>query len=148
MGPFPRGAIYLISSKSTGQLISVHASATANGSVIEQQPIMGTADQHWLLMATATAGTYQIVNAQSQTCLDVNGASTSDGATVWIWSCGTATSQQWILKSAGSNFYNIVNGNSMSCLDLSNGGTAPGTAIFQYKCNGGTNQEWFFTQVK
>ena len=147
LGPFPSGALYQISVKATGQLLSVHGSATANGSIVEEQPAHGTADQRWSLTATAAAGVYQIDNVQSQTCLDVNGGSTGDGATVWIWSCGSATSQQWKLSDAGAGFYNLINVNSNSCLDLDNGGTAPGTVIFQYHCNGGDNQKWLFTKV-
>jgi hypothetical protein len=145
LGPFPPGAAYQISVKATGQLMSVHNAATANGSIIEEQPAHGGADQRWLLNASGSY--WAIVNGQSQTCLDVNGASTSDGATVWIWSCSGATSQAWSLQDAGSGFYNIVNANSGSCLDLDNSGTAPGTVIFQYHCNGGDNQKWFFTRV-
>jgi hypothetical protein len=140
-------AFYQVSVKATGQLLSVHSSATANGSIVEEQPAHGTPDQRWSLTATATMGVYQIVNAQSQSCLDVNGGSTGDGATVWIWTCGTATSQQWNLTDAGAGFYNLVNVNSKSCLDLDNSGTAPGTVIFQYHCNGGDNQKWLFTHV-
>jgi hypothetical protein len=147
LGPFAPGNFYQVSVKVTGQLLSVHNSATANGAIVEEQPARATGDQRWSLTATATTGAYQIVNAQSQSCLDVNAGSTADGATVWIWSCGNAASQQWSLHDAGAGFYNLVNVNSMSCLDLDNGGSAPGTVIFQYHCNGGDNQKWLFTHV-
>ncbi|MCU1277827.1 MAG: glycoside hydrolase, partial [bacterium] len=120
LGPFPPGAFYQISVKATGQLLSVHNSATTDGATVEEQPAHGTGDQRWSLTATATAGVYQIVNGLSQSCLDVNAASTADGATVWIWSCGSATSQQWNLHDAGGGFYNLINVNSNSCLDLDN----------------------------
>jgi hypothetical protein len=147
MAGFTRGAFYQVSSKLTGQLISVHGAATSDGSAIEQQPAHGGADQRWTLTAATTPGAYQLINVASQTCLDVNGASTADSATVWIWTCGTVTSQAWTLKDAGGGFYSIVNVNSGSCLDLDHANTAPGTAIFQYRCNGGDNQSWFFTRL-
>jgi cytochrome c len=147
LGPFPPGAVFQISVKATGQLLSVHNSATANGSIVEEQPARGTPDQRWLMQAVAS-GAYEILNAQSQTCLDVNAGSTADGATVWIWSCSGGVSQQWSLQDAGAGFYYLVNVNSQSCLDLDNSGTAPGTVIFQYHCKGGDNQKWFFTRVQ
>jgi hypothetical protein len=146
LGPFPANAIYQISNKQTGGLLSVHGSSVANGSITEQQPAHSTPDQRWSVV-TLTAGVYQLVNANSQTCLDVNGASTADGATTWIWTCSSSVGQEWLMQNAGSGYYNIINVNSQSCLDLDNGGTAPGTVIFQYHCKGGDNQKWLFTRV-
>jgi hypothetical protein len=147
MAGFVRGDYYQVSSKVSGQLLSIHNSATSNGAITEQQPAHGTADQRWTLGAATTPGAYQLINGGSQSCLDVNGASTADGATVWIWTCGTVTSQAWTLKDTGGGYYNLVNVNSASCLDLDGGGMAAGTVIFQYRCNGGDNQKWFLTRL-
>jgi hypothetical protein len=147
LGPFPPGAVFQISCKATGQLLSIHNSATTNGAITEEQPAHGTPDQRWLVRAE-TATSYDIFNEQSQSCLDVNAGSTADGATTWIWSCSGAASQLWTLQDAGSGFYNLVNVNSQSCLDVDHGNSAAGTVIFQYHCNGGDNQKWFFTRVQ
>jgi hypothetical protein len=147
LGPFPPGAIYQISVKATGQLLSVHNSATADGSTVEEQPAQNTPDQRWSVIFV-TSSVYQILNGQSQTCLDVHGSSKSDGAAVSIWTCAVGADQQWTLQAAGGGFYNIVNVNSQSCLDLDNGNTQPGTVIFQYHCDGGDNQKWLFTRVQ
>lgn len=147
LGPFPPGAVFQVSSKATGQLLSIHNSATTNGAITEEQPARNTPDQRWLVQAAAS-GTYAIVNDGSQTCLDVNAGSTADGATTWIWSCNSGASQRWTLKDAGGGFYSLVNVNSQSCLDLDHGNSAPGTVIFQFHCNGGDNQKWLFTRVQ
>jgi hypothetical protein len=145
MAGFIAGSYYQVSSKLTGQLLSLHGSATAAGTTTEQQPAHGGPDQRWTL--ATTNGGYQIINGGSQSCLDVNGASTANGATTSIQPCGTATSQVWTLKDAGSGNFNLVNLNSGSCLDLSGGSSSPGAVISQYQCNGGDNQKWFFTRV-
>jgi hypothetical protein len=142
---FSAGSYYQVSSKQTGQLLSLRGSGTTNGTTTEQQPAHGGPDQRWTL--AATNGGYQIINGGSQSCLDVNGASTASGATTSIQTCGTATSQVWTLKDAGSGFFNLVNLNSGSCLDLGGGSSSPGAVISQYQCNGGDNQKWFFTRV-
>jgi hypothetical protein len=140
-------ALYQISVKATGQLLSVHNAATANGSIVEQQPALARADQRWQVRANG-AGAFAIVNAQSGNCLEVAGASSADGATVQIWTCSGSSAQAWMMTDAGGGFYNVVNVNSRSCLDLNNSNSAPGTVIFQYHCNGGDNQKWLLTRVQ
>jgi hypothetical protein len=142
-----RGAIYQVSSALTGQLMSVHGSATADQSIVEQQPAKGTADQRWTLMAATTAGAYQIVNEASGICLDVQGASKSQNTPVLIASCNNSLSQSWTLKAAGNGFFNIVNGNSGDYVDINGASTSVGAAIIQYPSNGNDNQKWFFTRI-
>jgi hypothetical protein len=146
LGPFPPGAVYNVSNKSTGKLLSIHNSSTLDNSITEERGANNGPDQRWRLVA-AGAG-YQLVNDQSHTCLDVQNGLTSDGATTWIEPCSAAVSQQWILQDAGGGFYTLVNANSMSCLDLDHGYSADGTVIFQYHCDGGDNQKWIFVRLQ
>jgi hypothetical protein len=69
-------------------------------------------------------------------CLDVNGASTADGATVQIWGCGDTANQLWSAYTDGTL-------RSMGkCLDAAGWGTANGTKVQTWTCNGGSNQVW------
>ncbi|WP_327045514.1 lectin [Microbispora sp. NBC_01189] len=70
-------------------------------------------------------------------CLDVNGASQSNGATVLIWDCNGQNNQQWTSTSATEL---RVYGNK--CLDVNGAGTADGTAVIIWDCNGQNNQKW------
>ncbi|WP_182909859.1 RICIN domain-containing protein [Microbispora sp. H13382] len=70
-------------------------------------------------------------------CLDVNGASQSNGATVLIWDCNGQNNQKWTSTSAGEL---RVYGNK--CLDVNGGGTADGSAVIIWDCNGQNNQKW------
>src|SRR5690606_26504783 len=76
----------------------------------------------------------------SHRCLDVDGASQSNGAQVHIWDCHGRTNQQWTATSAGEL---RVNGNT--CLDVNGAGTADGTAVIIWDCNGQNNQRWTLT---
>jgi hypothetical protein len=49
------------------------------------------------LTATTPTGTYRLVNRNSGKMLDVNGASTTDGASVIPWPPGTGANQEWQL---------------------------------------------------
>ncbi|MFB9406511.1 ricin-type beta-trefoil lectin domain protein, partial [Dactylosporangium matsuzakiense] len=83
----------------------------------------------------STGPTGQIRGAGSNRCLDVNGASTTDGAVVQIWDCNGGANQQWTLTSGNQL---TVYGNK--CLDVP--GTANGTRARIWTCNGGTGQQW------
>ncbi|MET8144538.1 lectin [Sphaerisporangium sp. NPDC005288] len=75
--------------------------------------------------------------AASGRCLDVNGASTTNGAGVILWDCNGQANQQWSSTSAGEL---RVYGNK--CLDVNGAGTADGTSVIIWDCNGQNNQKW------
>ena len=82
-----------------------------------------------------TTGTLRGVG--SGRCLDVPGASQSDGTYVQIWDCNGAANQQWTLTN--SNQLTVYGG---KCLDVPGHTTAAGTRVEIWTCNGGTNQQW------
>ncbi|TDE55695.1 DUF1080 domain-containing protein [Nonomuraea mesophila] len=73
----------------------------------------------------------------SNRCLDVSGASQSNGASVHIWDCNGRPNQQWTTTSAGE--LRVYGG---KCLDVNGAGTADGTAVIIWDCNGQNNQKW------
>ncbi|WP_405884169.1 ricin-type beta-trefoil lectin domain protein [Streptomyces sp. NBC_01136] len=75
--------------------------------------------------------------AGSNRCLDVPGASTTNGVQTEIWDCNSGTNQQWNLTSAKEL---RVYGNK--CLDADQWGTSPGTKVVIWDCTGGSNQQW------
>ncbi|MDG4859223.1 endo-1,4-beta-xylanase [Streptomyces sp. T-3] len=77
----------------------------------------------------------QIKGVGSGRCLDVPGASTTDGTQLHLWDCHNGTNQQWTATAAGEL---RVYGNK--CLDAA--GTANGTKVQIYSCWGGNNQKW------
>ena len=79
-----------------------------------------------------------ITGAQSGLCLDVQGASTSPGTAVDIYSCNGQANQQWNVNANGT----ITGVQSGLCLDVTGAGTANGTAVELWTCNGGSNQQW------
>jgi lysophospholipase L1-like esterase len=75
-----------------------------------------------------------LVGAASGRCLDVPGASTTNGVQPIIWDCSGAANQRWsfdgqTLRSVGK------------CLDSPTGATA-GAKAQLWDCSGGTNQRW------
>ncbi|MEV6728425.1 endo-1,4-beta-xylanase [Streptomyces sp. NPDC051364] len=84
---------------------------------------------------TPSPGSGQIKGVGSGRCLDVPGASTTDGTQLNLWDCNNRTNQQWSHTAAGEL---RVYGNK--CLDAA--GTGSGTKVQIYSCWGGDNQKW------
>jgi hypothetical protein len=73
-------------------------------------------------------------------CLDVNGASTTQGTQLQIWDCIGGTNQIWTHTSSGQ--LTVYSGSSQMCLDDYGYGTSNGTKAVIWSCTGGTNQQW------
>jgi type 1 glutamine amidotransferase len=112
------------------------------------------------------------ITAATGKCVDVNGASTTDGTKIQLWTCNGGTNQQWtrsgntlralgecmtadgaqvqLSACTGSGAQNwtagangaLVNPQSTKCLDANGGSTADGTQLIIWTCHGGTNQRW------
>ncbi|MGC4806157.1 RICIN domain-containing protein [Micromonospora sp. DT233] len=85
----------------------------------------------------------QFVAGYSGKCLDVNGGSGADGATVIQWSCGSGGNQRFALDDAGGGYYRLVAQHSGKCLDVADGSRADGAAVIQWSCAAGAyHQQW------
>ncbi|MEU9996491.1 endo-1,4-beta-xylanase [Streptomyces sp. NPDC050848] len=84
---------------------------------------------------TPTPGSGQIKGVASGRCLDVPGASTTDGTQLNLWDCNNRTNQQWTHTAEGEL---RVYGDK--CLDAA--GTGNGAKVQIYSCWGGDNQKW------
>jgi hypothetical protein len=73
----------------------------------------------------------QIVGSQSGRCVDVPGATTTNGTQVQLWDCHGGTNQRWTY-TAGRQLTVYSN----KCLDAS------GSTVIIWDCNGGLNQQW------
>ncbi|GAA2319465.1 arabinofuranosidase catalytic domain-containing protein [Nonomuraea roseoviolacea subsp. roseoviolacea] len=85
----------------------------------------------------ASAATTPLVGVGSGRCLDVAGASQTNGAQAQIWDCNGQPNQQWTSTSAGE--LRVYGG---KCLDVNGAATADGTTVIIWDCNGQNNQKW------
>ncbi|GAB1818807.1 ThuA domain-containing protein [Herbidospora sp. RD11066] len=88
-------------------------------------------------LTTTTPTAAPVRGVASNRCLDVNGASQTNGALAQIWDCNGQSNQQWTATSSGE--LRVYGG---KCLDVSGAGTANGTAVLIWDCNGQNNQKW------
>jgi O-glycosyl hydrolase len=70
-------------------------------------------------------------------CVDVPGATQTNGTVVALWDCNGGTNQSWTWTTSKQ-----LNVYGTKCLDVKGASTADGTAVQIYDCNGGTHQQW------
>lgn len=78
-----------------------------------------------------------ITNRNSGKCIDVYSASTSDGANIVQWTCGSSDNQLWSLEDAGDGYLYIKALHSGKCMRALDGN------LVQYTCNSGWWSEMF-----
>jgi len=94
--------------------------------------------------AINTSAWYNIVNQNSNACVDATGFGTTNGTGVQQWACGNQQSnQEWQFTPTDSGFYHVeTRGAPAEVWDATNLGTTNGTPIQLWQFGGGTNQQW------
>ncbi|MFI0723254.1 ricin-type beta-trefoil lectin domain protein [Streptomyces sp. NPDC021224] len=82
-----------------------------------------------------SGGTGQITGYGGK-CVDVAGASSTNGAAVQLYDCNGTNAQQWTVGSGGT--LKALG----KCMDVKSAGTADGTQVQLYDCNGTAAQSW------
>lgn len=92
---------------------------------------------------------YQIVEKNSQKCLDVSGASDDIRAPLILWPCHGGPNQKWRFRLIENEHYQLAVLHSGKSLDVRGGApfTNNGVPIQQYPFNYGWNQEWRLVAV-
>ncbi|WP_425584834.1 pectate lyase [Streptomyces vastus] len=93
----------------------------------------GTAGQTWQL--TESGEGFGVKSASGGLCVDVKGASTSDGTAVQQQACDDGSSQVWKTTEV-REAYHLVNAKSGKCLDLR------GALAQQDSCDGESSKNW------
>jgi hypothetical protein len=148
-------AWYTITARHSGLSLGVAGGPTAiqDGAVVEQSLAANSANQRWRLEPVG-GGAYVLVPQHTtlfpdvQSCLDVAGGSTADGAAVQQRTQNGGTSQRWQIMPAEPGCYKIQNEASGRVLQVTGGpsAVAPATPVQQWDWIGGDNQMWRLTR--
>jgi hypothetical protein len=131
--PAPSGTRYL-QARGSGKCLTVPDSSTSNGTIIQQSPCAGLANQRFTFQPT-TDGFYRIVTGQAGKCLDVKYQSLALGQLVQQWDCWLpGPNQQVRLEPTDSGYYRLILRHSVKCLRIADGSTADGAYLTQYDC--------------
>jgi ricin-type beta-trefoil lectin protein len=94
--------------------------------------------------AMADSPNYRIINYNSAKCMDVQGPSTANGATIHQWTCHGGTNQQWRFQQDWftDGYFLMVAAHSNKCADVAGVSTSNGARVHQWACHNGANQQW------
>jgi beta-glucosidase len=125
----------------SGLCLTDPGSTTALGTQLQIQTCSGASDQVWApesASSTSTGGgtATGAITGYEGLCLDVAGASTTNGTKIDIYTCNNTNAQQWTVES-NSTLQALG-----KCLDVVSGGTANGSLVDLYTCNGTGAQVW------
>ncbi len=91
---------------------------------------------------TTLGGTYKLQNRHSGLSLDINAASSADGARVQQWNDNTCTCQNFVFTHLGNGVYTILAQHSGKSLDVSSISASDGAAIVQWPYWANGNQQF------
>lgn len=90
-----------------------------------------------------SADSYEIRAAISERCLDVEGASPENAATVQGYLCNEGAAQRWKARTLGGGQYELLaQTGDERCLDVEGGSGNDDARIQQYTCNGSPAQSF------
>ncbi|HEX5685820.1 MAG TPA: RICIN domain-containing protein [Ideonella sp.] len=85
---------------------------------------------------------YVLVNANSGKCIDVAGASQTDGANIQQYSCNGTLAQAFDIVEITPDVYKLLNANSGKAMDVAGGSNADGANIQQWADSGAAAQQF------
>ncbi|MGW3559784.1 RICIN domain-containing protein [Streptomyces sp. NPDC000963] len=99
----------------------------------------GGANQRWTFTRRSD-GTYELKNAESGLCADVEGGSTGAGARIIQWTCTGGANQRWSLTRRSDGTHTVAS--AASGLVLTTASSTDGASVTQQPDTGGTLQRW------
>jgi hypothetical protein len=135
-GPISSTTWYSIVNKNSGKCVDARASATANGTAIQQYTCNNSNAQQYLFQPTGGSNVRVNNRNNSAQVIDVSGVSAADNAVVHLWGYVGGANQQWIPVAEGGGYYHFVSAHSGKCLDVPSASTADSVQLVQYTCNG------------
>ncbi len=136
-----------IISKSYGMYLDVHGGDNIDRTKVEvyNGSGNGTFNQKYRFEKVLEEDNYEIeAMIDSKKCLDIVGASVTNGAEIQIWDKGDTASnnQQFKFKRTADGYYTIMALHSNKVFDIYDNGKTNGTKVTQYESNNQDNQKW------
>ncbi len=151
-----KNAYHLVAQHS-GKCLEVSYGSSENGMSIHQEPCgdghTQQAQAFTLVPSPSNPVQYELVNRNSAKCLDVAGASGSDGAAIQQYTCLGWGQTNQVFEGVPSSESDpshdkYIAQHSGKCLDISGGSTANGALLQQWSCNGAPQQSFGFESVE
>ncbi|MEM9291858.1 MAG: RICIN domain-containing protein [Acidobacteriota bacterium] len=92
--------------------------------------------------ASAQVGPWHYIAEHNDKCIDIESASTANGAKVQVYGCHGGDNQRIESRSVGGGWFELVADHSDKCIEVPNHSSDTGKFLEQADCDGGTNQHW------
>ncbi|WP_226646808.1 PA14 domain-containing protein [Microbulbifer variabilis] len=92
---------------------------------------------------TVSDGTYVIVNAASDRCADVTGASNSNGADIIQWDCHGNNNQRWQVTQVSDGLYTLTVLHSNKLMTVEAANDAEGANVYQWEAIDDNSQRFY-----
>ncbi|WP_030689214.1 RICIN domain-containing protein [Streptomyces globisporus] len=135
-GTVPDGAHTLVTG---GKALDNPNHSTTGGTQLITWTPTGGANQNWNL-SRKSDGFYELVNAESGLCADVEGGSTTAGAKVIQWACNGGQNQRWNLTPQANGTYTVAS--VKSGMLLTTASTSDGSLVTQQPNTNTPQQQW------
>lgn len=133
--PIPDGTFRIVTGTGPGRCLDAKRALGAVGE-LRQLGCNGSAGQRFRFSRLA-ADVYEIRAAISERCIDVEGASGANAATVQGYLCNSGYAQRWKARArGGASFELLAQTGDERCLDVEGGSADDGARVQQYTCNG------------
>lgn len=139
------GGIIFRSKADKSFVLDVSGASKSAGANVQLYASNGTTAQKFRLRnvnAIDDGTTFVFLNIEEGKVLDVNGASTSNGASVQLYASNGTAAQKFRVVSAGSGKYYLQNVKSQKYVDVN---TATKTTVRQWEGKSGTDKQWILT---
>ena len=144
------GAV-ILQNVATGKVLDVEGGGSSNGTNVQIYERNNSSAQKFVFEPTELVKTATYVfrsGANYGQVIDLNNASTQDGATVTTWTSNNGGNQKWNLSGNGDGTYRISNAANGKVLDVSGGTVSDGAQVVQYSWHNGLNQKWYVVYDK
>ena len=128
-----------------GKSLDVMGAKTSNGTNIQTHLYNGSVAQKFVVAKAAcmSDGMYVISSrANLNQVIDVNAASSAEGANIQTYSSNDTGAQKWSLISNGDGTCRFMNAANGKVLDVANGKASAGANVQQWSWNGTAAQKW------
>ena len=144
------GAVVL-QNVATGKVLDVEGGSGSNGTNVQVYERNDSSAQKFVFEPTELVKTATYVfhsGANYGQVIDLNNASTQDGAAITTWASNNGGNQKWNLNGNGDGTYRISNAANGKVLDVSGGTVSDGARVVQYSWHNGLNQKWYVVYDK
>lgn len=137
---------YNIIAEHSGKALQAVGDGKAGYAYIEQRERNSALEAQKWCFIDAGNGTYYIMSALN-TCIDIHSGVTSDGNTVWTYTCNQSNAQLWKFVKADNGTY-YIRSKLGTTIGLATSNVVSGTNVCMDQVNGNNIQKWVLKKAE